>query len=34
MKTAKSIKKISIRLAGDVRLTSACGTYQAGTSVI
>jgi hypothetical protein len=31
MKTTRKMKKIAVRKAGDVRLTSRCGSYQPGT---
>ena len=34
MKTTRKMKKITVRRTGDVRLTSACGTYQPGTSAL
>jgi hypothetical protein len=30
MKTTTGMKKITIRRAGDVKLTSACGCYRPG----
>ncbi len=32
MKTSTEIKKIAIRQAGDVKLTSACGCYRIGAA--
>jgi hypothetical protein len=34
MKTTTKMKKIKVRRAGDVRLTSACPSYQAGTNAM
>jgi hypothetical protein len=34
MKTTRKMKKIAVRRAGDVRLTSACSSYQAGTNAM
>jgi len=32
MKTTRKMKKITVRRAGDVRLTSACGGYHPASS--